>query len=124
MGVASVLRHLVTGGLLVALDFLVFWTLQQVTQQVTEDVVARGEAAASSPSPSSPSVLETVVTPLPPPSAGHRGDAGERLGPGLRHLQRPGGGVQRPAERKHHRHQQEVSEAAVAAGNRHLLPAG
>ncbi|XP_056237675.1 DC-STAMP domain-containing protein 2 [Seriola aureovittata] len=41
MGVVSVLRHLVMGGLLVALDFLVFWMLDQVHHQVTGDVVAR-----------------------------------------------------------------------------------
>lgn len=43
MGVASVLRHLAFGGLLVALDFLVFWILDQVHHQVKGDVVARGE---------------------------------------------------------------------------------
>ncbi|XP_029282004.1 DC-STAMP domain-containing protein 2, partial [Cottoperca gobio] len=41
VGVASVLRHLVMGGLLVALDFLVFWMLDQVHHQVKRDVVAR-----------------------------------------------------------------------------------
>ncbi|XP_035529108.1 DC-STAMP domain-containing protein 2 [Morone saxatilis] len=41
VGVVSVLRNLVMGGLLVALDFLVFWTLDQVHHQVTGDVVAR-----------------------------------------------------------------------------------
>ncbi|XP_034410402.1 DC-STAMP domain-containing protein 2 [Cyclopterus lumpus] len=40
-GVVSVLRHLVMGGLLVALDFLVFWMLDQVHHQVKGDVVAR-----------------------------------------------------------------------------------
>lgn len=43
VGVASVLRYLVVGVLLVALDFLVFWVLDQVHHQLTEDVVARGE---------------------------------------------------------------------------------
>ncbi|KAL7394279.1 hypothetical protein ABVT39_023547 [Epinephelus coioides] len=41
VGVASVFRHLVMGGLLVALDFLVFWMLDQVHHQVKGDVVAR-----------------------------------------------------------------------------------
>ncbi|XP_044062726.1 DC-STAMP domain-containing protein 2 isoform X2 [Siniperca chuatsi] len=41
VGVASVFRHLVIGGLLVALDFLVFWMLDQVHHQVKGDVVAR-----------------------------------------------------------------------------------
>ncbi|XP_049903847.1 DC-STAMP domain-containing protein 2 [Epinephelus moara] len=41
VGVASVFRHLVMGGLLVALDFLVFWMLDQVQHQVKGDVVAR-----------------------------------------------------------------------------------
>ncbi|XP_068586103.1 DC-STAMP domain-containing protein 2 [Cebidichthys violaceus] len=41
VGVVSVLRHLVMGGLLVALDFLVFWMLDQVHHQVKGDVVAR-----------------------------------------------------------------------------------
>lgn len=45
MGVASVLRHLVTGGLLVALDFLVFWMLDQGRHLVKRDIVARGETA-------------------------------------------------------------------------------
>ncbi|XP_040899644.1 DC-STAMP domain-containing protein 2 [Toxotes jaculatrix] len=40
-GVVSVLRHLMMGSLLVALDFLVFWMLDQVHHQVTGDVVAR-----------------------------------------------------------------------------------
>ncbi|XP_065814115.1 DC-STAMP domain-containing protein 2 isoform X4 [Labrus bergylta] len=40
-GVVSVLRHLVIGSLLVALDFLVFWILDQVQNQVKGDVVAR-----------------------------------------------------------------------------------
>lgn len=42
-GLASVLRHLLTGGLLVALDFLVFWILDQGRHLVEKDVVARGE---------------------------------------------------------------------------------
>ncbi|KAI3360815.1 hypothetical protein L3Q82_012877, partial [Scortum barcoo] len=41
VGVVSVLRHLVMGGLLVALDFLVFWMLDQVHHQVKGDVMAR-----------------------------------------------------------------------------------
>ncbi|CAK6983879.1 LOW QUALITY PROTEIN: DC-STAMP domain-containing protein 2, partial [Scomber scombrus] len=41
VGVSSVLRHMVMGGLLVVLDFLVFWMLDQVQHQVKEDVVAR-----------------------------------------------------------------------------------
>ncbi|CAG5866037.1 unnamed protein product [Menidia menidia] len=40
-GVASVLRNAAVGGLLVALDFLVFWILDQVHHQVKSDVVAR-----------------------------------------------------------------------------------
>uniref|UniRef100_A0A3Q4GI93 DC-STAMP domain containing 2 n=1 Tax=Neolamprologus brichardi TaxID=32507 RepID=A0A3Q4GI93_NEOBR len=40
-GLVSVFRHLIVGGLLVALDFLVFWILDQVHHQVTEDIVAR-----------------------------------------------------------------------------------
>lgn len=43
VGVASALRHMVMGGLLVALDFLVFWMLDQVHHQVKGDVMARGE---------------------------------------------------------------------------------
>lgn len=43
VGVVSVLRHLVMGSLLVALDFLVFWILDQVHHQVKGDIVARGE---------------------------------------------------------------------------------
>ncbi|CAJ1061254.1 DC-STAMP domain-containing protein 2 isoform X1 [Xyrichtys novacula] len=41
MGMASVLRHLVMGCLVVALDFLVFWVLDQVHHQVKGDVMAR-----------------------------------------------------------------------------------
>ncbi|XP_015247145.1 PREDICTED: DC-STAMP domain-containing protein 2-like [Cyprinodon variegatus] len=41
VGVASVLKHLTIGGLLVGLDFLVFWILDQVHHQVKMDVVAR-----------------------------------------------------------------------------------
>ncbi|XP_029969951.1 DC-STAMP domain-containing protein 2 [Salarias fasciatus] len=40
-GAAQVLRHLVGGVLLVALDFLLFWALDQVHHQLTGDVVAR-----------------------------------------------------------------------------------
>ncbi|XP_076593574.1 DC-STAMP domain-containing protein 2 [Chaetodon auriga] len=40
-GAVSVLRHLVMGSLLVALDFLVFWMLDQVHHQVKGDIVAR-----------------------------------------------------------------------------------
>ncbi|XP_026040763.1 DC-STAMP domain-containing protein 2 isoform X5 [Astatotilapia calliptera] len=40
-GLVSVFRHLIIGSLLVALDFLVFWILDQVHHQVTEDIVAR-----------------------------------------------------------------------------------
>lgn len=43
MGVASVFRHLVIGSLLVSLDFLVFWILDQVYHQVKGDVIARGQ---------------------------------------------------------------------------------
>ncbi|XP_028254743.1 DC-STAMP domain-containing protein 2 [Parambassis ranga] len=41
LGVASVLRHLVLGGVLVAMDFLVFWILDQVHHQVKGDVLGR-----------------------------------------------------------------------------------
>ncbi|XP_041842758.1 DC-STAMP domain-containing protein 2 isoform X2 [Melanotaenia boesemani] len=41
VGVTSVFRHLLIGSLLVALDFLVFWILDQVHHQVKGDVVAR-----------------------------------------------------------------------------------
>ncbi|MEQ2264107.1 hypothetical protein XENORESO_019343 [Xenotaenia resolanae] len=44
MGVTSVLRHLVIGSLLVALDFLVFWILDQLHHQVKGDVGARAPA--------------------------------------------------------------------------------
>lgn len=43
VGLVSVFRHLIVGSLLVALDFLVFWILDQVHHLVTEDIVARGE---------------------------------------------------------------------------------
>lgn len=46
-GLASVLRHVVMGGLLVALDFLVFWVLDQVHHQVRGDVIARGKKTTS-----------------------------------------------------------------------------
>lgn len=39
--VVAVFRHLVMGSVLVVLDFLVFWMLDQVHQMVKEDVVAR-----------------------------------------------------------------------------------
>lgn len=39
--VVAVFRHLLLGGVLVVLDFLVFWMLDQVHQMVKEDVVAR-----------------------------------------------------------------------------------
>ncbi|KAM7421750.1 hypothetical protein PAMA_015743 [Pampus argenteus] len=39
----SFLRHMVMSGLLVALDFMVFWMLDQVHQQVKGDLVVRGE---------------------------------------------------------------------------------
>ncbi|XP_020566184.1 DC-STAMP domain-containing protein 2 isoform X2 [Oryzias latipes] len=41
VGVASVLRHTLMGGLLVVLDYLVFWILDQVHLQVKGDVIAR-----------------------------------------------------------------------------------
>ncbi|XP_054869844.1 DC-STAMP domain-containing protein 2 [Amphiprion ocellaris] len=41
VGVSSVLRHLLIGCLLVGLDFLVFWILDQVNHQVKGDIVAR-----------------------------------------------------------------------------------
>ncbi|XP_042279021.1 DC-STAMP domain-containing protein 2 [Thunnus maccoyii] len=47
VGVASVLRHMVIGGLLVMLDFVVFWMLDQVHHQVKEDVVARAPVAVA-----------------------------------------------------------------------------
>ena len=39
--VAALFRHLAMGGVLVALDFLLFWMLEQLHQLVREDVVAR-----------------------------------------------------------------------------------
>lgn len=45
MGVASVFKHLVIGGLLASLDFLVFWLLDQVYHQVKGDVIARGQTS-------------------------------------------------------------------------------
>lgn len=53
VGVVSVFKHLVMGSLLVALDFLVFWILDQVHHQMKRDVVARGETGLV---PSVPSV--------------------------------------------------------------------
>ncbi|KAM7382757.1 hypothetical protein PAMP_002474 [Pampus punctatissimus] len=41
VGMASVLRHMVMSGLLVALDFMVFWMLDQVHQQLKGDLVVR-----------------------------------------------------------------------------------
>ncbi|XP_037532436.1 DC-STAMP domain-containing protein 2, partial [Nematolebias whitei] len=41
VGVTSVFKHLVIGSLLVSLDFLVFWILDQVYHQVKGDVFAR-----------------------------------------------------------------------------------
>ncbi|XP_034466507.1 DC-STAMP domain-containing protein 2 [Hippoglossus hippoglossus] len=41
VGVVSVIKYLLVGSLLVALDFLVFWILDQVGHQLTGDVVAR-----------------------------------------------------------------------------------
>ncbi|KAM9861102.1 DC-STAMP domain-containing protein 2 [Aulostomus maculatus] len=40
-GVVSVVKHMVIGGLLLALDFIVFWMLDQVHHHATGDVVAR-----------------------------------------------------------------------------------
>ncbi|XP_075994747.1 LOW QUALITY PROTEIN: DC-STAMP domain-containing protein 2 [Genypterus blacodes] len=40
-GLVSVLRHMVTGALLVAVDFLVYWMLDQVHHQLRGDVIAR-----------------------------------------------------------------------------------
>lgn len=41
VGVTSVLRQMLIGGVLVALDFLVFWILDQVHHQASGDIVAR-----------------------------------------------------------------------------------
>lgn len=41
-GVVSVFKHTVIAGLLVALDFMVFWILDQVHHQAKGDVLARG----------------------------------------------------------------------------------
>lgn len=63
MGVVSVLRHLVMGGLLMALDYLVFWMLDQVHHQVKGDVVARGETRClMNITVMSVKVLGTIVT--------------------------------------------------------------
>lgn len=48
MGVVAVLRQAAISGVLVALDFLVFWTLDQVHHQMTVDIVARGERCTTS----------------------------------------------------------------------------
>lgn len=90
-GVASVLRHLLTGGLLVALDFLVFWMLDQGRHLVKRDIVARGETARLTGHRvcrGSGNCGDGC-----PPSSGHGGGAGERLRLRLGHLQGPGGGV-------------------------------
>ncbi|XP_061699635.1 DC-STAMP domain-containing protein 2 isoform X2 [Syngnathoides biaculeatus] len=47
MGVASVLRHALMSSVLVALDFLVFWLLDQVRWQVQGGVVARAPVTVS-----------------------------------------------------------------------------
>ncbi|XP_068999884.1 DC-STAMP domain-containing protein 2 isoform X2 [Embiotoca jacksoni] len=47
VGVVSVLRHLVIGSLLVALDFLVFWILDQVNHQVKGDIVAKAPVSVA-----------------------------------------------------------------------------
>ncbi|XP_008302482.1 DC-STAMP domain-containing protein 2 [Stegastes partitus] len=41
VGVVSVLRHLLIGCLLVGLDFLLFWILDQISHQLKGDIVAR-----------------------------------------------------------------------------------
>lgn len=61
MAVVSVLRHLLTGGLMVALDFLVFWMLDQVRHLVDKDVVARGETLMCDEFSAMMSVKMTVV---------------------------------------------------------------
>ena len=65
----------------------------------------------------------TVVTTVPicPVSSGHGGGPGEWVGLRLGHLQRPGGLIQRPAGRKHHRDQQEVSAGAIGAELHHVF---
>ena len=122
VGVASVLRHLVLGGLLVALDFLVFWMLDQVRHQVKGDVVARGETDRQTDT--GLRVLVTMVTAVPALSPGHSGGAGERVGLRLGHLQGPGVCVRRPAARERDGGQQEVSAAAVRARPRRRRHAG
>ncbi|XP_028319617.1 DC-STAMP domain-containing protein 2 [Gouania willdenowi] len=46
-GVATVLRYLLIGGLVVVLDFLLFWILDQVQHLVKADVVARSPVVVS-----------------------------------------------------------------------------
>ncbi|KAK7933435.1 hypothetical protein WMY93_004331 [Mugilogobius chulae] len=41
MAVSSALRHMLIGGILVALDFLIFWILDQVQHQASSDITAR-----------------------------------------------------------------------------------
>lgn len=65
MGMASVLRHLLTGGLVVALDFLVFWMLDQGRHLVKRDIVARGETTWQT-GHLSVGVAVTVATAVPP----------------------------------------------------------
>ncbi|XP_062249995.1 DC-STAMP domain-containing protein 2 [Platichthys flesus] len=47
VGVVSVIKYLLVGSLLVALDFLVFWILDQVGHQLTGDVVARAPVSVT-----------------------------------------------------------------------------
>lgn len=44
-GVVWVTRHMLMSAVLIALDFLVFWILDQVHRQVQGGVVARGDAS-------------------------------------------------------------------------------
>lgn len=88
-GVASVLRHLLTGGLLVALDFLVFWMLDQGRHLVEKDVVARGETLMCDDLHAVMSAVVTVRVASCSPGGG--GGAGGRDRIPVGHLQGPGG---------------------------------
>lgn len=122
-GVASVLRHLLTGSLMVALDFLVFWMLDQVRHLVEKDVVARGQVFMCDGFSAVMLVKMTEGKDVSCSPGGGDGAGGwDWILVG--HLQGPGGILRPAAGRKNHRHQQEVSSAAIPAGPCFLLHPG
>ena len=123
IGTISVLRHLVLGFMVVALDLLVYWMFDLVHHQAQGDIITRGTGEEwSFQKTFTLSDISGLLHHYNSQACVFFSSACPRRGPNqrdrlrLRHLKGHGVFLRRPAEGQHYRPEQEVHHAALGAG--------